>query len=344
VLEEKGYQYNGVMSDATRRKIQKIWTNFYNTCRDENIKMITLTLPVTQKYIGSDKEIKRDALTQLLQWIKSEYVNSIYLWRAETQANGNIHFHILTNAPIVWHLAHEDGSILESDIYRNKVIESYKKKTGVEWEDNVEVREVFITNNIHAKWAALLANRLVKQKMITEGIEDRRNRYISMFKEKPCCNVAYIKKGDNNVKYLTKYLSKDGEGERRKIEGRIWGMCDVLKKFTGIQILGENQDKILQSVMEECSEVIPVERATIIKASEGVLEIRYSVFLYCYMCHAHEFVKCYDNTEAEIQLAVIRLILTSNPYLRKIAENGSYIEKLHEEAKYFFLSLYVDNT
>lgn len=62
------------------------------------------------------------------------------------------------------------------------------------------------------------------------------------------------------------------------------------------------------------------------------------------MCHMHEFVKVYEDKEAEIQLTVMRLIQNNNKYLKKIVENGSYIEKLYNEADYFFETLHVDNT
>lgn len=54
---------------------------------------VTLTLPTTQ--IHSDIEIKRRCLMPFLQECKSCYGLKYYFWKAETQLNGNIHFHLI---------------------------------------------------------------------------------------------------------------------------------------------------------------------------------------------------------------------------------------------------------
>jgi len=56
------------------------------------IAFITLTLPAKQ--IHSDEEIKKNCLNQFLTELKSYHNVKQYIWRAEAQKNGNIHFHI----------------------------------------------------------------------------------------------------------------------------------------------------------------------------------------------------------------------------------------------------------
>lgn len=52
---------------------------------------ITLTLPSQQNH--DDEFIKEHMLQPFLYWLKRNY-NAAYVWKAETQLNGNIHFHI----------------------------------------------------------------------------------------------------------------------------------------------------------------------------------------------------------------------------------------------------------
>ena len=67
---------------------------------DQYISFITLTLPSKQKH--TDKEVKKDLLNWFLIRIKRDFGVTIFLWKAESQNNGNIHFHILVNRFVPW--------------------------------------------------------------------------------------------------------------------------------------------------------------------------------------------------------------------------------------------------
>ena len=56
------------------------------------LSFITLTLPASQ--IHSDQEIKDRCLVPFLQWLRDSAKVKKYVWKAEIQKNGNIHFHI----------------------------------------------------------------------------------------------------------------------------------------------------------------------------------------------------------------------------------------------------------
>jgi len=64
------------------------------------LNFITLTL--ASKQIHSDKVIKELLLNDFLIQAKRKFGFSNYFWRAETQRNGNIHFHITTDKFIPW--------------------------------------------------------------------------------------------------------------------------------------------------------------------------------------------------------------------------------------------------
>lgn len=64
------------------------------------IGFITLTLPAKQNH--SDNEIKKECLNHFLTILRRKYKVDMYIWKAEKQENGNIHFHILINRYIHW--------------------------------------------------------------------------------------------------------------------------------------------------------------------------------------------------------------------------------------------------
>lgn len=74
--------------------------------RQENIRFkfkinfITLTLPTPQKH--DDHYIKQRLLAPFLKWLERSWNVNSYIWKAEAQDNGNIHFHITTNQFIHW--------------------------------------------------------------------------------------------------------------------------------------------------------------------------------------------------------------------------------------------------
>jgi hypothetical protein len=55
--------------------------------------LITLTLP--SKQIHTDLQIKKEILQPFLDYCRKKWLLKNYIWRAETQANDNIHFHII---------------------------------------------------------------------------------------------------------------------------------------------------------------------------------------------------------------------------------------------------------
>lgn len=69
---------------------------------ENNLSFITLTLSGTQKH--DDQYIKKYLLNALLVDLRRRFFVVSYLWRAEAQMNGNIHFHIVINRYI--HYSH----------------------------------------------------------------------------------------------------------------------------------------------------------------------------------------------------------------------------------------------
>lgn len=60
-------------------------------------KVNFLTVTLSDAQFHTDEFIKSRMLEPLLKWMKRQHNCLNYVWRAETQQNGNIHFHITTN-------------------------------------------------------------------------------------------------------------------------------------------------------------------------------------------------------------------------------------------------------
>ena len=65
-----------------------------------NLSFIDLTLPSVQ--VHSDEYIKKHMLSPFLKWCERAWSVKSYIWKAEAQNNGNIHFHLTTDKFIHW--------------------------------------------------------------------------------------------------------------------------------------------------------------------------------------------------------------------------------------------------
>lgn len=99
-------KFNGVLSKKSRQRIVNLCDSWLGSIellnnqkeneglgKKRNMNMLTLTLPSQQ--IHDDREIKRKLLMPFLSKLTKENESFNYLWKAETQGNGNIHFHML---------------------------------------------------------------------------------------------------------------------------------------------------------------------------------------------------------------------------------------------------------
>lgn len=64
------------------------------------LNFITLTLSDHQMH--DDNTIKKELLQPFLDTLRKTWGCNLYMWRAESQRNGNIHFHLVTDVYIPW--------------------------------------------------------------------------------------------------------------------------------------------------------------------------------------------------------------------------------------------------
>lgn len=105
--------FTGEMSSYTRSKVKKIVNNWVaaitkgqGDARQGRRKIQTLltfvTLTLSAKQRHSDNEIKRECLNHFLITCQRKFEIENYLWVAEKQKNGNIHFHLVFDKYVHW--------------------------------------------------------------------------------------------------------------------------------------------------------------------------------------------------------------------------------------------------
>ena len=120
------------------------------------LNFITLTLPCPQGEV-SDKELKKQVLDVWLKAAKRRFKLKSYIWKAERQKNGNLHFHITSDCYIPWDQLRDTWN---ARLERLGYISTFEKKHGHRNPNSTDVHATYKIRN--------LANYLVKY-MTKEG-------------------------------------------------------------------------------------------------------------------------------------------------------------------------------
>lgn len=150
MLLNRKTEYNGYMSDSTSRKVKRIILSWSEAIKRENNerhlavmkidrKLVFMTLTLSAEQQHDDNWIKRKLLNSFLIKMKTDYKVRYYLWRAEKQQNGRIHFHVILDH----YIDKKDIQIEWNKIQRKHgYTENYEKKFGKTEPPSTHIREV----------------------------------------------------------------------------------------------------------------------------------------------------------------------------------------------------------
>lgn len=176
---------------------------------------ITLTLPSEQ--VHSDKTIKSQCLNQFLIELRKKYKVKNYVWKAELQSNGNIHFHIVTD--------------------------KYVNYLALRWRWNRIINKLGYVKKYSDRMSKLSLSQYAKlrKKSISEVKEAYAKGKRCKWTNPNSVDVKSVKSDDELAIYLAKYLTKKASKEetnndlslklRAEDFGNIWGRSSSLAKL-----------------------------------------------------------------------------------------------------------------
>lgn len=232
-LLESSRTANGNVSKIAKRKIGKAIDYLLLMASEKHtdihrsgkyfkfrVSFITLTLPSQQ--IHDDNTIKSKCLNQFIIEIKKAYKVKFYVWRAEKQKNGNLHFHILTNKFI----PHQEVKDRWNRIIEKLGYISRYRETQEQWHKNgFKPRP-----ELYKTWS--------KEKQYQAYLRGTRLNWNSP----NSTDIHALNKVHNIKLYITKYLTKNEsnpeslttENESPVIQqGRIWSCSENLMDLKG---------------------------------------------------------------------------------------------------------------
>ena len=145
------------------------------------VNFITLTLPSPQGEV-SDEDLKKSCLKSWLEYWKDKLPGMSYVWRAERQKNGNLHFHVTTDRYILY------SNI--RDTWNNRLakfgfISAFEKKNGHRHPNSTDVHAVANIRNL----GAYIAKYMSKTESVAQPIKGKVWDCSANLKRKDSCSI-----------------------------------------------------------------------------------------------------------------------------------------------------------
>jgi len=201
--------------------------------KNNTFKVNFITLTLSSPQIHSDQEIKKVMLNQFLIEMTKRWNVTKYVWKAEKQDNGNIHFHIVTGNFIPWNELRNVWNRIQQKLgYVTRYRENredwhkhgfkYDEKRGSKWPYSKQLKAYKVglqtgwdnPNSIDVHSLRNIGN--IKSYMI---------KYMSKNKE-------YSEKEIKEFNELPE-LEKEEIKARNEISGRLWSCSNNLVKLKG---------------------------------------------------------------------------------------------------------------
>lgn len=206
------------------------------------IGFITLTLPSKQKHSTSDitKLLLNPFLTQIRTITKMEN----YVWRLEFQKNGNVHYHLVTDTYIDYHLVRRIwNKLLKKEGY----IEDYQTKMS-----KLSLSDYI---NLYSKNSKLEYSEHVKN-----YAKNKRENW----ENPPSVDVKSVISNQTIANYISKYFAKTSDENPIKNEHdtdenssniRLWFCSRSLSKLNTISNFCEAVEYDIFAIVSYCSKI-----------------------------------------------------------------------------------------
>lgn len=171
------------------------------------LNFITLTLSSKQRH--SDNTIKSVLLNQFLTELRTKYKCSNYLWRAEAQRNGNIHFHVCTDVFVPWRALRTDWNRIQEKL---GYVSEFTNRTGKHDPNSTDVHAINQIKNLPAylaKYCTKNSKGYVVMATMATTVPFR-----------PSCFLTYVHP-----------VLKTKATFYRQIHGKLWGLSQSLSSL-----------------------------------------------------------------------------------------------------------------
>jgi len=252
------------ISKKLSTEIEKVQGRKFSNSVKYKLTFVTLTL--SAKQVHTDEVIKSKLLNQFLTTARKKWDMRYYIWKAEKQENGNIHFHILTNQYIkyqeirsVWNGIQNKKGFHYVDRYsqnmqkyfrsgfrlfpnddrtRIKQFSAYEKNKKINWvnPNSTDIHALYKVKNIGAYMSKYMSKSVTKTERVAQMVDfyNKIDEITEMLKANETQLVFHdeYEMTQNELKEEKKELETHLKALRNKgVSGRIWGQSQTLSKL-----------------------------------------------------------------------------------------------------------------
>lgn len=204
--------------------------------RDFKFKVSFITLTLSSAQVHDDITIKTNILEPMLNCLRQKHKVKSYLWRAERQANGNIHFHIVCDQFIPWAELRNDWNKYQQNLgYVTRYREAqrawhaegfrFRQEMGHKWFLSDQYKAWL--KGVRSDWASPNSSDIHSLK----NVKNIKNYFVKYLTNQPTTETDYI-----NGLALKKEVTKETQLQGEDIKGRLWGCSENLSNLKGARI------------------------------------------------------------------------------------------------------------
>lgn len=251
-------QQHGIISQKANKRVRLAIDWMLHLAKEKTVaqkgnksyfsfKLNFVTLTLASKQIHSDNVIKSKLLNQFLTELRTKWKCENYLWRAESQRNGNIHFHVVTDVFIPWRRLRTDWNRIQNKLgYVDRFAEKYNHHDP----NSTDVHAINKIKNLSSYLSKYCSKNAKGYTMLC-----------TLSTDKPDYGYSVLT-------YQQPVFDKKAK-IYRQIRGRLWGLSQNLSKFkkASCEIYGRVDAELKWLFDRDKKKVVETDFATIYKYS-----------------------------------------------------------------------------
>lgn len=246
--DARSLKYSGQLKNGTKKRLAKAidllvqsakLQTFYHPILDKmiNHRLSFITLTVANSTNITARDAYNELLTHFLQWFRRTMKVTTYVWKAEVQERGQIHYHITTPSYIEWQKIKDKWNTLQQSA---GLLTNYYNEHHHYSPNSTDIHEVKHIKN--------LAGYLIK-----EFCKSLQNPYEHMMKQP---DAALKDKGITEDEHR---LIKACIEEKLKEYGKLWDCSLNLKKFKRFTVSESNETFRIIKEMTAKKKITPIQ-------------------------------------------------------------------------------------
>lgn len=219
-VQPESNKHHGLISTKANRRVRLAidwmclmskdkYVHSENTGGGFTFKLNFITLTLSSKQRHSDNEIKSKLLNQFLVEIRKTYNCIYYLWRAESQRNGNIHFHIVTDQFIPWRALRTRWNRIQEKL---GYVSAFSAKTGKGDPNSTDVHSIKKVKNLPSYLSKYCGKNAKGYTVLA-----------TLATSEPFKPKSWLTYKHPQLNPKAKFF--------RQIHGRLWGLSQALSKL-----------------------------------------------------------------------------------------------------------------